>query len=133
MSHTIIDAPDIQPARHPNSPSTIGRSVQALDQVQVSNQDFNATPRGPVRRVLSLILGSIGPSLVLVGFAAVFYFGHHNDWKIPKFAALTGTVEPVISDWCEEHSVPESICVQCDPTLMPKGPDYGWCPRTWRS
>jgi cobalt-zinc-cadmium efflux system membrane fusion protein len=128
MSHTIIDAPDIQPARHPNSPSTIGRSVQALDQVQVSNQDSNATPRGPLRRVLSLIIGSIGPSLVLVGFAAVFYFGHHNDWKIPKFAALTGTVEPVISDWCEEHSVPESICVQCDPTLMPKGPDYGWCP-----
>jgi multidrug efflux pump subunit AcrA (membrane-fusion protein) len=73
------------------------------------------------------VLSSIGPTLVLIGFAAVFYYGHHNDWRIPKFAALTGPVETVVDDWCEEHAVPESICVECDPTLMPKGPDYGWC------
>jgi len=128
MSHSIIDAPNMHPIRDPNSPSGNVRSVEVSVQDQASDQVGNITPRGPVRRGLSLVLGSIGPMLVLVAFAAVFYFGHHNDWKIPKFAAMTGTVEPVISDWCEEHSVPESICLQCDPTLMLKEPDYGWCP-----
>ncbi|QEG35895.1 efflux RND transporter periplasmic adaptor subunit [Bythopirellula goksoeyrii] len=122
MSHSIIDALDNPQSRHPAPSSANGRSDQE------SEQGANAKPRSPLRRVLSMLLESIGPTLVLAGFAAVFYFGHHNDWKIPKFAALTGTVKPVISDWCEEHSVPESICVECDPTLMPKGPDYGWCP-----
>ncbi len=121
MSHSIVDGPEIHPPRHSDSPFTNGRSVQVVD------QHGNAIPHGPFRRVLSLVLGSIGPTLVLVGFAAVFYFGHQNDWRIPKFAALIGTAAPVISDWCEEHSVPESICVQCDPTLMLKEPDYGWC------
>jgi len=97
-----------------------GSSIQA--------PDSSTKPRSKIRRIASQILGGIGPSLVLIGFAAVFYFGHHNDWSIPKFAALTGSAKPVRTDWCEEHSVPESICVQCDPTLMPKGLDYGWCP-----
>lgn len=121
MSHSIIDAPDNPLSRHPVPSSAKGR----LD--QGSEQDTNAKPRSPLRRVLSILLKSIGPTLVLAGFVSIFYFGHHNDWRIPKFAALTSDVEPVVDDWCEEHAVPESICVECDPTLMPKGPDYGWC------
>jgi multidrug efflux pump subunit AcrA (membrane-fusion protein) len=46
---------------------------------------------------------------------------------VPKFAALTGSVAPVADDWCEEHSVPESNCVECNLDLFPTGPDYGWC------
>lgn len=61
---------------------------------------------------------------VLVGLAV---WGHSTDWKLPKFSALIGNGDSVKSDWCEEHSVPESKCVECNPDLLPKGPDYGWC------
>lgn len=124
MSHSIVDAPKKNPQRHPAESSLNGRSVQTPE-IQT---ETTAKPRGTIRRGLSLVLGSIGPMLVLAGFAALFSYGHHTDWTIPKFAALTGSAEPVVSDWCKEHAVPESICVECDPTLMPKGPDYGWCP-----
>ncbi|TWU39837.1 Cobalt-zinc-cadmium resistance protein CzcB [Novipirellula aureliae] len=123
MSHSIVDAPKQHPKRHPAEPYVTVRHVETAE----TETGKKSKQRGPLRRGVSLVLGSIGPTLVLIGFAAVFYYGHHNDWRIPKFAALTGMVEPVVTDWCEEHSVPESICVQCDPTLMPKGADYGWC------
>lgn len=120
MSHSVIHAPETSLERSSPESDVNGRSVQA--------PDTTTKLRGKIRRIVSQVLGGIGPTLVLIGFAAVFYFGHHNDWKIPKFASLTGSAEPGRTDWCDEHSVPESICVQCDPTLMPTGPDYGWCP-----
>ena len=46
---------------------------------------------------------------------------------MPTFSALTGQAEPEVADWCDEHGVPESICVECDESLMPKTPDFGWC------
>lgn len=61
----------------------------------------------------------------LVGLGA---YGHYSHWKLPKFSALTGSADSVRKDWCEEHGVPESKCVECNPDLLPKGPDYGWCP-----
>ena len=98
---------------------------------KVDNKPVESAPqvrhRGVFGRTARLVVSSLGPTLVLIGFAAVFYYGHHNDWRIPKFAALAGPVETSVDDWCEEHAVPESICVACDPTLKPKGPDYGWC------
>ena len=123
MSHSIVDAPKQNPPRHPAEPSVNDHQVSTAG----PETGKKTEQRGPIWRGLSAVLSSIGPTLVLIGFAAVFYYGHHNDWRIPKFAALTGSVETVADDWCEEHAVPESICVECDPTLMPKGPDYGWC------
>ena len=61
---------------------------------------------------------------VLVGLAV---WGHSTDWKLPKFSVLIENGDSVKSDWCDEHSVPESKCVECNPDLLPKGPDYGWC------
>lgn len=121
MSHSVTDATREESRQQSSEPSAEGRSIQT------TNTERAGSPRSRLRRTLGLVLGGVGPTLVLLGFAAVFYFGHHHDWRIPKFAALTGTVELAVADWCEEHAVPESICVECDPTLMPKGPDYGWC------
>jgi len=62
---------------------------------------------------------------LLAGLAA---WGHTNDWKLPKFSALAGEgVGAKKVAWCEEHGVPEAQCVECNPDLMPRGPDYGWC------
>jgi multidrug efflux pump subunit AcrA (membrane-fusion protein) len=54
-------------------------------------------------------------------------YGHHTEWKLPKFSTLAGTASPVRDDWCAEHSVPESQCVICSPDLLPRGEDHGWC------
>ncbi len=123
MSHSIIDATKQRPIRQSAQPPINDRGVETPE----IRPGTKSEQHEPLRRALSRVLGVIGPTLVLIGFAAVFYYGHHNDWRIPKFAALTGTADPVANDWCDEHGVPESICVQCDPTLMPEGPDYGWC------
>lgn len=122
MSPSVIDPTQINLNGHHTEPAANGRST-----VQTVVPAVNTTPVALRKRVLSLVLGSLGPTLILVGFATVFYLGHTNDWRIPKFAELINSSEPVVSDWCKEHSVPESICVECDPSLMPSGPDYGWC------
>ena len=105
---------------------TANHAVSDLS-LPLSNDTLNTENQNRPGQILSRILKGLGPTLILVGFAAVFYYGHQNDWRLPKFSALTGNANAVVKDWCEEHSVPESICVQCDPSLMPKGPDYGWC------
>jgi multidrug efflux pump subunit AcrA (membrane-fusion protein) len=65
--------------------------------------------------------------IVLALLAGLGLYGHYSHWKLPKFSTLIGSAEPVRKDWCEEHGVPESKCVECNPTLFPKGPDHGWC------
>jgi len=51
-----------------------------------------------------------------------------SDWTLPKFSTLVGnrtTAAP--DDWCAEHSVPESICIECNTQLAPPETVYGWC------
>jgi membrane fusion protein, heavy metal efflux system len=65
--------------------------------------------------------------LVMAVLAGLGFYGHHSDWKLPKFSALTGSGSGQWDDWCEEHGVPESQCVECQPKLLPRCKDYGWC------
>ncbi len=83
--------------------------------------------RAPRLTILGRITQMIPTLLVMASLAGLGYFGHQYGWKIPKFAELTGDVGMASSDWCEEHGVPESVCVECDPYLMPAGPDYDRC------
>ena len=77
--------------------------------------------------VFSLVLYYLPTLAVIASLAGVGAYGHYSHWKIPKFSALTGSAEPSAKDWCEEHGVPESNCVECNPDQFPNGPDYGWC------
>ncbi len=61
---------------------------------------------------------------VLAGLGA---YGHYAGWKLPKFSALASNGVAERDDWCEEHGVPESQCVECRPELLPRGKDFGWC------
>lgn len=100
-------------------------------------QSGSATPLPARRRplptgsrlpsVISWVRDSVPTLFVLAVFGGLFYYGHHTDWKLPKFSALTGATPDAPADWCEEHGVPESQCVTCNPGLMPEEPDYGWC------
>jgi membrane fusion protein, heavy metal efflux system len=68
------------------------------------------------------------PSVVVfIALAGLFYFGHHTGWKMPSFSRLTGGSAPAADDWCPEHLVPESQCIECHPELFPRDKSYGFC------
>src|SRR5262245_17608646 len=72
-------------------------------------------------------LGRVLPTfLVLSALGGLAYWGHHTGWTIPKFSALTGNGQAPKDDWCEEHNVPESQCVECKRDLLPQK-TFGWC------
>jgi cobalt-zinc-cadmium efflux system membrane fusion protein len=84
-----------------------------------------AIPRPGIIRRLAAAVPNLLILLALGGLAA---WGHHTGWKIPRFSELSGQTSRDKDDWCAEHAVPESICVECNPGRWPrpKGPD--WCP-----
>jgi cobalt-zinc-cadmium efflux system membrane fusion protein len=73
-------------------------------------------------------LGRKISSLVVFGaLGGLLLWGHHSGWTIPKFSALTGHGDQEGANWCGEHNVPESECVECNPDLLPKSKTFGWC------
>ena len=112
MSHAMIDPPASQTAPPKTEPT--------VEAAPLKGRDWIATLLGGVVR-------SVPTLLVLVLLGGVGVYGHHSGWKLPKFSALSGAKPAEKADWCEEHGVPESQCVECNPDLMPQGPDYGWC------
>ena len=79
------------------------------------------------RGAFGLILHYLPTVVIVASLGGVGTYGHYSHWKVPKFAALAGGPHPVADDWCEEHGVPQSNCVECNLDRFPKGPDYGWC------
>lgn len=68
------------------------------------------------------------PAVVTFGvLAGVAYWGYQHEWTLPKFSTLYGEPPRGKEDWCAEHGVPESVCVECDLDLMPKSKPVGWC------
>lgn len=68
------------------------------------------------------------PAAAVVGIlAGVAVWGHATDWTVPSFSALIGNKDTEVADWCKEHNVPESECIECNVKLYPRDKDYGWC------
>jgi len=93
--------------------------------------EAEARPPSPRQRgLIAPAVGSIAgtlPTLFVVAVAGtVGWWGHHTGWKLPKFSELNGHVKAK-DDWCGEHNVPESICVECDPDLLPRPAFREWC------
>jgi len=87
-----------------------------------------SAPGGRTNGALGWLLGRAAPNLlVLFALGALAWWGHHTGWKFPRFAELAGGGGQGKDDWCEEHGVPESLCVECNEKLLPRGPTYGWC------
>jgi len=76
--------------------------------------------------LLSRVVETLPTVVVLVGAALTGWWGHQLGWKLPKFSQLMGKVTQE-DDWCSAHNVPESVCVECDDALLPKGQPKGWC------
>jgi membrane fusion protein, heavy metal efflux system len=89
----------------------------------------DALPARP-RRLLSALHGllkAVPTAIVVAALAGLALWGHSSDWTMPKFSALLGTAEVTDEDWCQEHSVPEAVCIECDSKLIPPPTDYGFC------
>lgn len=73
-------------------------------------------------------LGRAVPPVVVFGvLLGVLAWGHHSGWTLPKFSSFTGGAAEGKDVWCDEHSVPESECVECNVDLMPRPKSFGWC------
>ncbi|MES2788482.1 MAG: efflux RND transporter periplasmic adaptor subunit [Planctomycetota bacterium] len=68
------------------------------------------------------------PNLIVFSLlGGVLYLGHHTGWKMPKLSALMGATAAPADDWCSEHLVPETQCIECQPDLFPKRKPFGFC------
>ncbi|MBY0586239.1 efflux RND transporter periplasmic adaptor subunit [bacterium] len=76
------------------------------------------------QRVWADRLSYVGVFALLAG---VFAMGSKFDWKMPKFATLIRGEVSHEEDWCPEHAVPESTCVDCNDGLYDKLPSFGFC------
>lgn len=79
------------------------------------------------RRWDSLIRPLVSVGLSAACVAALLAIGYTAGWEMPKASALAGFAEDDKDDWCEEHAVPKSECVECNAELMPKPEPRGWC------
>lgn len=111
MSQSVIGRPSINPG------------VSSPDNTASTDQ----SSKGLVWKIGRWFIDALSTIIVMSVLIAIGYYGHTHHWKIPTFAEFTGRAKPVVKDWCEEHGVPESGCVICNPDLMSAGPDYGWC------
>lgn len=86
----------------------------------------NALPRSSTG-FLAWLGRAIPTAFVLAALGSLAFWGHHTGWTVPTFAALTGGEAKEKDDWCGEHGVPESQCIECNTDLLPREKDYGWC------
>lgn len=96
-----------------------------------------ATPRpvelqpnldAPRRHWWMTALNAVPNLIVFLLLGGVLYVGHESEWKLPKMSELTGTAAVIPDDWCSEHLVPESECMECHPELLPRREPLGICP-----
>lgn len=81
----------------------------------------------PRRRWWATALHSVPNLVVFSLLGGVMYVGHHTGWKLPKLSELRGTGAITVDDWCSEHLVAESECIECHPERMPKAKPFGFC------
>jgi cobalt-zinc-cadmium efflux system membrane fusion protein len=108
------------------STTTTDRTADT-DRLTPEKDESVPKPHSRFSRIAAFVVQQIPTLLVLASLAGVGVYGHYSHWRLPKFSSLSGAAVSVPADWCEEHGVPESQCVECKPSLMSDVPDYAWC------
>ena len=108
----------------PNSSMSV--LAPAVQQSAANQPSVSSAPPEKRGTFLEWLVRGLPTFLVLLLLGAIALVGHQTGWSVPKFSALFGRSNGVKDDWCAEHSVPESICVECDESLLPKPPST-WC------
>lgn len=106
-------------------------SVPVPNRQSAAKANIGAVARRALGYLISLTLS--GGCLV-----AFLTLGEATGWKLPKASALHGEGENKSDDWCKEHDVPLSACVECHPELLTDSYDRAlfpgpkpnhWCPK----
>jgi cobalt-zinc-cadmium efflux system membrane fusion protein len=84
-------------------------------------------PAESSKHYLKSVFRAVPNMIVFAILAGTIYVGHQTGWKLPSFSELTGQSFTTIGDWCTDHLVPESQCVECKPDMLPKGKEFGFC------
>jgi cobalt-zinc-cadmium efflux system membrane fusion protein len=66
-------------------------------------------------------------ALVFALMGVIFIGGHRLGWKLPHASDLFHGAVVEDDDWCPEHFVPESQCVECNENLYPRQKEFGYC------
>src|SRR6266487_2466211 len=93
-------------------------TAQNMSQQQCPNgpDEEKADPKLSRIAKLSKVVGTVVVWTALGGLAV---WGHFSGWTMPKFSELTGSRPSDKADWCSEHGVPESLCIECNPAVLP--------------
>jgi len=105
--------------------------------VNTGVSDANAprqTGSSPARQERGPRFGRLGAwaaqgaaAAIAAGFlAALVTVGMKTGWSVPKFSTFIGGAATGKDDWCDEHSVPDSICVECRKECATKT-ESKWC------
>ena len=84
-------------------------------------------PDGVFRKTTRLVLGWLPSAIVVATLIGLAWFGHHNDWKLPKFSSVSGNTAVVGLEWCDSHGVPEDDCIVCRPDLIEDAAKLTFC------
>ena len=85
-------------------------------------------PRTSAGRVFLGWMGrAVPPLVVFAALGGLLWWGHQTGWTVPRFSDPAGEAAETRDDWCAEHGVPESQCVECNPNLLPRPKATGWC------
>src|SRR5580704_10035662 len=96
--------------------------------VDPANGDSAANATQPQGRLATF--ARRGLNVLVFGLLAVIFLGgHHLGWALPRASDLFHRAAAEVDDWCPEHFVPESQCVECNENLFPKQKDFGYCDR----
>ena len=101
----------------PETPRTERPAPAAAPSVSSGRQN-------PVWNWIKTSISTLAVLCALVAFAA---WGHMTEWKLPRFSSLIGSEAIAVDDWCADHNVPESECIECHPELVSPAVDHGWC------
>ncbi len=103
-------------------------TVTAPARPAVTPSPVESRPTDRLRRRWWMTALNAVPNLVVFSMlGGVMYIGHHTGWKLPKMSELMGHTVVATDDWCSEHLVPESSCIECQTDLLPKPKPFGFC------
>lgn len=103
-------------------PDVVGRATAPRPDTET-----HPAPRRFVHRLGRLVGHLLSLALAVAVLGGVTLLGMRTGWSLPKASALRGDTGEHDGDWCAEHSVPESECVECGNAGRPRGKDYGFC------
>ena len=102
-------------------------SAQPSRSMPASPAENQRAVLGSRRRGWAIAINNIPNLVVFTLLGGVLYLGHQTGWKMPKVSELFAANAENPNDWCSEHLVPESQCIECNVELLAKQKEFGFC------